>query len=122
MKILNPPVKWQPLKTKDKSKTLIYAAQIERQHSDEQKRAEEIQRQREAEEAARAENAQNAICESEEPQSVTQPEIAQTVSPAAVDANTHMIRGTFRVEGTKDQIKALAQFLKQNGIRYEVVK
>lgn len=108
--------------TKDKSSTLVYAAQIERQHSEEQKRAEEIQRQREAEEAARAESAQNAICEPEAPQAVTQPEIVQNVSPAAETASPQLIRGAFRVEGTKDQIRALAMFLKQNGIRYEVIK
>lgn len=108
--------------TKDKSKTLVYAAQIERQQAEEQKRAEEIQRQREAEEAARAEIAQNAICEPEAPQAVTQPEIVQNVSPTAETAAPRLIRGAFRVEGTKDQIRALAMFLKQNGIRYEVIK
>lgn len=108
--------------TKDKSKTLVYAAQIERQHSEEQKRAAEIQRQREAEEAARAQAAQNAICEPEAPQAVTQPETAQNASQEAADAPTPMIRGTFRVEGTREQIKALSDFLKSNGIRYEVVK
>lgn len=108
--------------TKNKSQTLVYAAQIERQHSEEQKRAEEIQRQREEAEAARAESAQNAICEPEAPQAVTQPEIVQTVSPAAETAAPQLIRGAFRVEGTKDQIKALAMFMKQNGIRYEVIK
>lgn len=106
--------------TKDKSKTLVYAAQIERQHSDEQKRAEEIQRKRE--EMARSESAQNAIYGQEAPQAVTQPEIVQNVSPAAETAAPQLIRGAFRVEGTKDQIRALAMFLKQNGIRYEVIK
>jgi uncharacterized protein YukE len=108
--------------TKDKSKTLVYAAQIERQHSEEQKRAEEIQRRREAEEAAHAQAAQNAICEQEAPQAVTQPEIVQNVSPAAETAAPRMIRGKFLVEGTRDQILALAAFLKSNGIRYEVIK
>lgn len=108
--------------TKDKSKTLIYAAQIERQHSEEQKRAEEIKRQREAEEATRAESTQNAICEAEEPQAVTTPETAQNASQGAACAPPSMVRGTFRVEGTREQIKALAEFLKSNGIKYEVVK
>ena len=108
--------------SKDKSQTLVYATQLERQHSEEQKRAEEIQRQREAEEAARAEAAQNAISEPEAPQAVTQPEIVQNVSPAAETAAPRLIRGKFLVEGTKEQIKALAAFLKSNGIRYEVIK
>lgn len=107
---------------KDKSQTLVYAAQIERKQAEEQKRAEEIQRRREAEEAARAESAQNAICEQEAPQAVTQPEIVQNVSNAAQTASPQLIRGAFRVEGTKDQIRALSMFLKQNGIRYEVIK
>lgn len=108
--------------TKDKSKTLVYAAQIERQQAEEQKRAEEIQRRREAEEAARDQIAQNAICEPEAPQAVTQPEIVQNVSPAAETTAPRLIRGKFLVEGTKEQIKALAAFLKSNGIRYEVIK
>jgi hypothetical protein len=106
--------------TRDKSQTLVYAATLERQHSEEEKRAAEIQRQRE--EAARAQAAQNAICEPEAPQAVVEPEIVQNVSPAAETASPQLIRGAFRVEGTREQIKALAAFLKQNGIRYEVIK
>ena len=106
--------------TKDKSKTLVYAAQIERQHSEEQKRAEAIQQARE--EQARAEAAQNALREPEAPQAVTQPEIVQNVAQANPAASERLIRGKFLVEGTKDQIKALAAFLKNTGIRYEVIK
>ncbi len=108
------------METKDKSKTLVYAAQIERQHSEEQKRAEAIQKARE--EQARSDTAQNALREPEEPQAVVEPEIVQNVTQAVETAPERMIRGTFRVEGTKDQIRALAMFLKQNGIRYEVIK
>ena len=124
--------------TKDKSSTLVYAAQIERQHSEEQKRAEAIQKAREEHELAeavaksmsdsisesvsRAQAAQNAICEPEAQQAVNQPEIVQNVSPAAETAAPRLIRGKFLVEGTKEQIKALAAFLKSNGIRYEVIK
>ena len=106
--------------TKDKSSTLVYAAQIERQHSEEQKRAEEIQKARE--EQARAQAAQNAISEPEAPQVVIQPEIVQNVSPAAETAAPRLIRGKFLVEGTKEQINPLAAFLKSNVIRYEVMK
>ena len=104
--------------SKDKSQTLVYATQLERQHSEEQKRAEEIQRQREAEEAARAEAAQNALREPEAPQAVIQPETVQTAVPAA----ERLVSGSFRVTGTREQIKALAQFMKSTGIRYEVIK
>ena len=106
--------------TKDKSKTLVYAAQIERKHSEEQKRADAIQKARE--EQARAEAAQNSLREPEEPQAVTQPEIVQNVAQANPAASERLIRGKFLVEGTKDQIRALAAFLKSNGIRYEVIK
>ena len=104
--------------SKDKSQTLVYATQLERQHSEEQKRAEEIQRQREAEEAARAQIAQNAISEPEAPQDVTQHETVQTAAQAA----ERLVSGSFRVTGTREQIKALAQFMKNTGIRYEVIK
>ena len=106
---------------RDKSQTLVYAAQLERQHSEEQKRAEAIQKAR-AEEAARAQAAENAICGQEAPQAVTAPNEPQNATQRTTAADTPMISGTFRVTGTKEQIKALAAFLKQNGIRYEVVK
>ena len=107
---------------KDKSQTLVYAAQIERQHSEEEKRAEAIQKAREAEEAARAEIAQNAICEPEAPQAVIQPETVKTAAPAQETQAERLVSGSFRVTGTREQIKALAQFMKNTGIRYEVIK
>ena len=107
--------------TKSKSQTLVYAAQIERQHSEEQKRAAEIQRQRE-EEAARAQAAQNALREPEAPQAVTQPEIVKTAAPAQETQVERLVSGSFRVTGTREQIKALAKFMKNTGIRYEVIK
>lgn len=106
--------------TKDKSKTLVYAAQLERQHSEEQRRAEAIQKAREERERAQA--AQNAISEPEDNNPTVEPETAQNATQEAPEAPAPMIRGTFRVEGTREQIKALAAYLKQNGIRYEVVK
>lgn len=96
--------------TKSKSQTLVYAAQLERQHAEEQKRAEEIKRQREAAEAARVSDL------------AEQQAAAPAAAPEAEAMPERMICGTFRVTGTKEQIKALAAFLKQTGIRYEVVK
>lgn len=106
--------------TKDKSKTLVYAAQIERQHSEEQKRAEAIQKARE--EQARAESAQNALREPEAPQAVVEPETVQTAAPAQETQADRLVSGSFRVTGTREQIKALAAFMKNTGIRYEVIK
>lgn len=106
---------------RDKSQTLIYAAQIERQHAEEQKRAEAIQKAR-AEAEARAQAAENAICAEEAPQAAMTPAQPESATQAATAAPAQMIRGTFRVTGTRDQIKALAAFLKNNGIQYEVIK
>lgn len=108
------------METKDKSKTLIYAAQIERQHSEEQKRADAIQKARE--EAARAESAQNAHTGEEAPQTAVMSGNTQNAVQRTLDAPERIIRGAFRVEGTRDQIRALAAFLKQNGIKYEVIR
>ena len=101
------------MRCKDKSQTLVYAAQLERQQAEEQKRAEEIQRQREA--------AEKAICAEDVPQAVTVPNEPQNATQRTTAADTPMISGTFRVTGTKEQIKALAAFLKNNGIQYEVI-
>lgn len=106
--------------TKNKSQTLIYAAQIERQHSEEHKRAEAIQKAREEQERAQA--AENSICAEEAPQAAMTPAQPENATQATTAAPAQMIRGTFRVTGTRDQIKALAAFLKNNGIRYEVLK
>ena len=104
---------------KDKSQTLVYAAQLERQQAEEQKR-EAMRKQ--LEEQARAQTVQNAIYEQEVPQAVTQPETAQTAAPAQETQTERLVSGSFRVTGTREQIKALAQFMKNTGIRYEVIK
>ena len=115
-------IKQKFMSCRDKSQTLVYAAQLERQQSEEQKRAEEMQRRREAEEAARAQAAQNAISEGDVPQAVTEPETAQTVTQQTQAQPERMISGAFRVTGTREQIRALAAFMKNTGIRYEVIK
>lgn len=103
--------------TKNKSQTLVYATQLERQHSEEQKRAEMIQKQREA-----SQNTQNAIFGEVTAQAQVVPEVQQNAAQSTPEASQAMISGTFRVIGTREQIKALAAFLKQTGIRFEVVK
>ena len=106
--------------TKSKSQTLVYAAQLERQRSEEQKRADAIQKARE--EQAAAQTAQNAILEQEAPQAVITDETQKDVNPAELGGSPKMIQGAFRVTGTREQIKALAAFLKQTGIRFEIIK
>ena len=110
--------------TKSKSQALVYAAQLERQRSEEQKRAEAIQKARDeqAAAAARAQNAQQEISAQEEPQAATIQNEPENATQRTTASDTAMISGMFRVTGTREQIKALAAFLKGNGIRYEVIK
>lgn len=110
--------KW--MECKNKSQTLIYAAQLERQYSEEQKRAEEIQKARE--EVAYAENAQIAPVREETPQAVSLPETEQNATQGTADTSNAILSGAFSVECTADQLRALVQFMKQTGIRYAVMK
>lgn len=108
------------IETRDKSQTLVYAAQIEREHSEEQKRAEALQKQRE--EAEREKSAQNAISGEMDASGTVSPETAQNATESAADPKNAIIGGSFKVQGTKEQIKALVQFMKQTGIHYELIK
>lgn len=125
------------METKSKSQTLIYAAQLERQHSEEQKRAEAIQKAREAQERAMngdtdipcqtkfmdaPESAQNAHTGEEEPHAVSLPENVQNAAQGTADTSNAILSGAFSVECTADKLRALVQFMKQTGIRYAVIK
>lgn len=106
--------------SKSKSQALVYAAQIEREYSEEQKRAEELQKQRE--EAERHQSAQNSISEGIEPQAATLPDEPQNAAERTETPSNAMISGAFKVSGTREQIQALATFLKQTGIRFEIIR
>jgi hypothetical protein len=112
----------------NKSAVLVYAAQLERQHAEEQKRAEAIQKAREEqecrqlEEQERAESSENAICGVSNVEAVSLPNNDEPSANRTETASNAMITGKFQVTGTKEQIRALAAFLKKNGIRYEVLK
>lgn len=108
------------MQTKDKSQTLIYAAQLERQHSEEQKRAEAIQKAREEAERARA--AESTISGEEDASAITTPETAQNAPDVTETRSNAMLRGTFTVECEKPKLIALVQYMKDNGIKYSVVK
>lgn len=108
------------IETRDKSQTLVYAAQIEREHSEEQKRAEVLQKQRE--EAEREKSAQNAISGEMDASGTVSPETAQNAAESTAEQKNAIIGGSFKVQGTKEQIRALVQFMKQTGIHYELIK
>lgn len=97
--------------TKDFSVTMVYAKNLEWtwQKEQEQKRREQ-------------ESAQNEPVSPPEPESVTsQPAPPEPVS-AESDEPEPMITGTFRVTGTRTQIIALRDFMKSQGIKFEIVK
>ena len=102
------------------SQTLVYAAQLERQHAEEQKRAEAIQKARE--EQALRENVQNAHTSAVEQGAYITPETPQSASDKAETRSESILRGTFTVECEKSKLIALVQFMKDNEIKYSVVK
>jgi DNA-binding transcriptional MerR regulator len=108
------------IECKNKSQTLIYAAQLERQHSEEQKRSEAIQKAREEQERAQA--VQNAHTSDEAQGAVITPETAQNAGNSASVAPEPILRGKFEVECSKSALIALVAYMKENGIKYAVVK
>ena len=87
--------------TRDKGAALAYAAEIERREKAEQEQREAAQIQRQPDEA------------------VIHPTIAPTpVRPAPEPIG----QATFRVVGTRSQLRALAAYMRENGISYEVLK
>jgi hypothetical protein len=102
------------------SQTLVYAAQLERQHSDEQKRADSIQKAHEEQECANA--LQNAHTEGVLNGGMLTPENEQNAGNSVSVASEHILRGKFEVECSKSALIALVAYMKENGIKYAVVK
>lgn len=102
--------------TRDKGAALAYAAEIERREKAEQER-----REREAAEKARREQEQR---EAEQIQRQPDEVIMQpTIAPAPAKSAPEPIgQATFRVIGTRSQLRALAAYMRENGIKYEVLK
>ena len=102
--------------TRDKGAALAYAAEIERRE-----RAEQERREREAAEKARREQEQR-----EAEQIQRQPDeviIHPTIEPIPAEPAPEPIgQATFRVIGTRSQLRALAAYMRENGINYEVLK
>ena len=102
--------------TRDKGAALAYAAEIERRE-----RAEQERREREAAEKARREQEQR-----EAEQIQRQPDeviMHPTIAPTPAEPAPEPIgQATFRVLGTRSQLRALAAYMRENGIKYEVLK
>ena len=101
--------------TRDKGAALAYAAEIERRE-----RAEQERREREAAEKARREQEQREAEQIQrQPEAVTYP----TIAPAPAEPAPEPVgQATFRVIGTRSQLRALAAYMRENGIKYEVLK
>lgn len=95
------------IECKNKSQTLVYAAQLERQHSEELKRSEAIQ---------------NAHTGEETQVAVITHETEESAGNRTETASEPMLRGKFEVECEKSKLIALVQYMKENGIKYAVVK
>lgn len=92
--------------TRDKGAALAYAAEMDRK--------EQARREREAAEKVKSEPEPIPV-----EKSFTPPE--ETVIHTTVQPEP-MITGTFRVTGTKAQLIALREFLKSNGLDFEIVR
>lgn len=104
--------------TRDKGAALAYAAEIERRE-----RAEQERREREA--AEKAEREKQIIVpekvytdEPIPPQEPSDPIVLEMPEPEPEPIG----QAAFRVTGTRSQIRALAAYMRENGITYEVIK
>ena len=113
--------------TKDFSQTAVYAVQLENEYKREQERKarEEALRQQmlqAAEEKKAAENVQNAPQQPEvEQAAIIPPEPQNAVSVDSVQSEP-ILKGKFAVECTKSQLIALRDFMKSQGIKFELIK
>ena len=100
---------------KDFSKTAVYAAQMNTAYKKEQaaKAAAEAAAQNTLQNAPQAAAANNneSILTQQQTQQGTQPEQPQK-----------LFKGKFEVEATKDQLQALGNFMKANGIKFKTIK
>ena len=107
--------------TKDFSQTAVYAVQLESEYKKEQERKakeEELRQQM----LKAAESVQNAPEQPEVEQAVTIPPTEQTTVSIESEQHEPILIGRFEVECTKTQLIALRDFMKAQGIKFEIVK
>jgi hypothetical protein len=113
--------------TKDFSQTAVYAVQLENEYKKEQERKareEELRQQmlKAAEEKKAAESVQNAPEPPEENQGVIIPPEPQNAASVESEPTEPILKGKFAVECTKSQLIALRDFMKSQGIKFELIK
>ena len=107
--------------TKDFSQTAVYAVQLETEYKKEQERKareEELRQQM----LKAAESVQNAPEQPEVEQAVITPPAEQTTVSIESEQHEPILIGRFEVECTKSQLIALRDFMKAQGIKFEIVK
>ena len=107
--------------TKDFSQTAVYAVQLESEYKKEQERKareEELRQQM----LKAAESVQNAPEQPEPEQSVIIPPTEQTAVSVESEQCEPILKGKIEVECTKTQLIALRDFMKSQGIKFEIVK
>lgn len=107
---------------KDFSQTMVYAEKLEYEYNREQELKARMLKAAEEEKARLAQNAQNAQEEPLTVSNVVTPEPEHTAAPVESEQSQKIIKGRFEVEGTAEQIKALAAFLISNNIKYTIIK
>lgn len=107
---------------KDFSQTMVYAKKLEFEYNREQELKAKLLKAAEEEKAKQAEEAQNAPEAASAESDVIIPLAEQPAAPVEPEQAPMIIYGRFEVAGTAEQIKALAQFMKQTGIKYTIIK
>lgn len=103
---------------KDFSQTMVYAKKLEFTY--------EQEKRKKAEAAKQSESVQNAPEAASAESEVITPPVEQTAAPVEPEQpqaeKPKMIIGKFEVAGTAEQIRALAAFMKSNGIHFSIIK
>ncbi|WP_295095411.1 DUF1351 domain-containing protein [Ruminococcus sp.] len=107
---------------KDFSQTMIYAKKLEYEYNREQQLKAQLLKAAEEEKAKQAENAQNAPEAASAESDVITPPAEPTAVTVEPEQAPKIITGKFEVSGTAEQIKALATFMKSNGIKFTIIK
>lgn len=102
---------------KDFSQTMVYAKKLEFEYNREQEL--KAQMLKAAQEAQAAQNEPEAAAPVND---VITLEPEQTAAPVESEQAPKIIIGRFEVAGTADQIKALGNFMKSNGIKFTIIK
>lgn len=113
--------------TKDFSQTAVYAVQLENEYKKEQERKareEELRQQmlKAAEEKKATESVQNAPEPPEAETEVIIPPEPQNAVSVESEPTEPILKGKFAVECTKSQLIALRDFMKSQGIKFELIK